>query len=247
MKKFPLLFLFVVFPVVIFAQPMVMIDSRLMLLAHPLFRSFNPATQRFDGTSSEPSFAGKTGLGEIENSIKVLNDQRTSLIKEFGLILSRTAKGEKAAVEKQFIEKRQLLEKQIDEVKRRLESAKQVPEKPGLTDGRSILPQVKKISGDLIAASWKIREKYRAETVIDISGLMPPGRLPVDDLLLIKNLHFNMWRDSQVVPPDLMKWVQNAKFFWGNHKHGFLPFLAGASDGRLDAVQAIQQISGGNR
>ena len=79
------------------------LDTRLLVMAHPLFNVFDTASNRFKCTSSEPIDGGYQGVDEMVEQIKKLEDtllmSSTRLKEELKTVPLR----QRVAVERKFL------------------------------------------------------------------------------------------------------------------------------------------------
>lgn len=224
-------------------QSVKMIDVRLMLLAHPLFQRFSPESKRFSGTLSEFIQGGEKGVQDFEKSIADMERALENLLQTWP---NRWQQCRNAAdrrnLERAFLDERKLLEDRIALGKARLMNARQVPGRPGLTLGNSILSQVLTLEADLKKATQIVQKNFGGP-VVDISHLQPSPWVQPDLLLLAGNRNFS-WAQSghNVVAQDLA-WIHEAKALLLKLDLTFSPIPLGAADGREEAVQAVRAIT----
>jgi len=214
-----------------------MVDTRLMVMAHPLTNTFDPATRRFQNSSSEPLREGETKQ-HIDSQIASLGCQLTDLQKAFTQELAQAVPARRPALEKTYLEQRRMLEARLAEQKERRYAVEEVPLHPGMTPYDAIQPQIQTISTDLQAAVRRLRDKYQATAVIDISGLLPlyPPQGASD--IIRQNCHFYFWRNS--FPKNgngSLEWMLQAKRYWAHRDSQLTPVPYGARDVRFEGAQ----------
>ncbi|MBI3038794.1 hypothetical protein HYY75_07075 [bacterium] len=240
-------FLFVFFLTIVtsFGQESIFVDTRLMLLSHPIVRSFDSQTRRFAGTSSEFVLGGEKGVFEVENEIKSIETKILSLTEVYKPLFSRATSLNRKSLESKFLQEKRSLESRLATLRKRIDPNMGVPERPGLTSGLAIIPQVNSIASDLRAVINRLKLKYQPPVILDIASLLPACIFPVDKVVLSKNRHFEAWRQNFSNREGLFQWLNEAKTYWVNSGTGISPIPFGAQDVRLEAIQMIEQFSKG--
>jgi len=216
-----------------------MVDTRLMVMTHPLAQAFDPATRRFRGTSSEPLAAGETRQA-VEGAIATLTRQLDELQREFGAQLKGASADRRAEVERSYLERRRALEAQLGEQRERRFTVEEVPLQLGMTGYDAILPQIQVIANDLRAAVQRVREAYRASAVIDVSGLLPLYPPSGNSAVLGQNCHFYFWRNTFPKNGNIsQEWMLQAKRYWALRDPQLTPVPYGARDARLEAARLM--------
>lgn len=222
------------------AQSAIMLDTRLMIMAHPMTNSFDPAVRRFRNTSSEPLAPGETkeSIGQL---VKSLERQLADMQAQFGRELQQVAPNRRPALEKAFLMRRQELEARLREQKEREYCVQEVPLNQGMTSYDSIVPQVQTISNDLRNAVRLLRDRYQAPVVIDISSLLPLYPPQGTMSVLRQNSHFGFWRNtfSGNGPSTPLEWMLQAKRYWAHRDPQMTPVPYGARDVRLEAAHLM--------
>ncbi len=241
---FPMLF---VFSGGILAQPLKFVDTRWLLLAHPLFSSFDPSTKRFADSSSEPVPAGEEGIENLKTDLETKKKELLELPRK----LSKKQKGnlsraEKKALEEASILERKELEAAIKTIEERLLQVRQVPGRPGLTTGLSILPQVEAISGDIRRTIATMKSSWKGG-IIDVAPLMPPSPPQFDPKVVFGNRHFTFWSPNFRCDPQALEWLGQAKNFLLLNRNLPPPVLVGGADGRVEALKILQKLTSGGR
>ncbi|MDD3001680.1 MAG: hypothetical protein PHF29_07990 [Candidatus Riflebacteria bacterium] len=218
------------------------LDTRLLVMAHPLFSVFDATSNRFKGTSSEPILGGYQGVDEVVEQIKKLEEalllSSTRLKEELKTVPLR----QRVSVERKFLAEKKELGNKLESLKRRVFDARQVPILPGMTSYSSITPQVNDIMAAIRAVVKKLKNKYNTELIIDVSGLMPyAGRVELTESLLT-NKHKQILDKNASMPGQYLEWLHEADQYWAA-KLGVdaevIPY--GALDTRLEAVKLMEE------
>lgn len=221
------------------AQSAIMLDTRLMIMAHPMTNQFDPALRRFRNTSSEPLASGETrdGIGQL---VKSLERQLGELQAKIGRELQQAAPNRRPALEKAFLSRRRELEARLKEQKERQYTVQEVPLNQGMTTYDSIFPQIQTISNDLQNAVRMLRDRYQSPVVIDISSLLPLYPPQGNMNVLRQNFHFGFWRNSfSGNAPSTLEWMLQAKRYWAYRDSQMHPVPYGARDVRLEAAHLM--------
>ena len=98
----------------------IFIDTRLMVMAHPLFKAFDPKTQRFKGTSSE-SFQEDFGsrLAFIQKT-KDLGEELLKSPEKLKEKLKGVPFKDRINVEREFLLEKKMKESKLESMKRRI-------------------------------------------------------------------------------------------------------------------------------
>ena len=223
------------------AEPVVFVDTRLMLLAHPLVQRFDPVARRFADTSSEPVSAGLAGLRNLESQRADLQRELDGLTPDYARRLNGAGPAERKRLEQELLRRQQEMRSRIETLGRRMVEAKGVPEQPGLTTGRSILPQVQEIADSLRQSLMQIQTRRKAVVILDIAPLLPGNLLRIDTQNLFSNRHFGFWRGGVSPTAENLEWIRNARSFLLREGISLPPIVAGAGDARLEAAQLMQK------
>jgi hypothetical protein len=229
------------------AQPL-MIDSRLMLLAHPLFERFDTETGRFRGTASEYVAGGQEGVDKLIAEIKQLNAWLLNSPKNLQEKLGQVPLPERIAAEREFLAEKREIESRVASLQMRIYNARLVPGRPGVTPEASTLPQINEISSDIRVVLKQLKEKYKTDVVIDSAELLPIIRLqPARSQLLLQNLHSKMFKGQELAEnEDFLAWLAEADNYWAE-RHGLdanvIP--VGARDVRLEAIKLVEERTKG--
>lgn len=221
------------------AQSAIMVDTRLMVMAHPMTNRFDPSTRRFKDSSSEPLAEGETKQS-LESMIGSLERQLAELQTKFGGELKQASRLQRPLLEKAYLERRRELETRLKEQKERKFCVEEVPLHPGMTSYDAIQPQVQTISNDLQMAVRRLREKYQAAAVVDISSLLPLFPPQGNPEILRQNCHFYFWRNSFPKNGNIsQEWMLQAKRYWAHRDSQSTPVPYGASDVRFEGAQIM--------
>ena len=89
--------------------------------------------------------------------------------------LQNTAGSQRKKLEAIFLKEKTRKESAISELRQRYWAVASYPGREGLTEPGSIVSQVFSISNDIRDVLVKLRNRYKAEAVIDVSSLLPPA------------------------------------------------------------------------
>lgn len=218
------------------------IDSRLLLIAQPLFQAFDPATRRFRETPSDPSLIRKIGKEGVKKKIEELRSRKHALTKSWQEKISKATAPEVKKLEKEFIQERKVLEKELELLKGQQAQVQVDPEKPAYSMIRSILPSVNEIAGNIKQTLLELKEKYQADLVLDIAPLFPRNPVDVDTKILYGFSPGTLWMTKNAkFPPTFGQWIQEAKNYWTNNDIFSSPVMYGGTDCRLEAMEIIKE------
>ncbi len=158
--------------VVLFAGPAVFIDSRLLVLAHPLFSQFDSETGRFRNTSSEYVAGGQDGVDALVAEIQKLNRWLLDSAKNLQKKLREVPIPDRLAAEKEFLRQKREVEHKLAMMQRRAYNARLVPGRPGVTPDVSVFPQINEIAADIRTVVKTLKKQNRADVVMDIADLL---------------------------------------------------------------------------
>lgn len=215
----------------------IVIDTRPMLLAHPMFSNFDPDTRRFKGTRSEP-----VGGEEERKVIRAdLENQQMALVKyseDWSERLKNATGKQRQALETQYLRGKKRLEAKTGEIRQRYWATSSIPGVPGFTEPASILTQTNQIARDIRDSLVKLQKRTGAGLVIDISSLMPTGPVPYKLEIVQANRLAYLPKQPQY-GPELLEWVRETRNYWMNHGNLYNPFIIGTEDQRLEAVEEL--------
>lgn len=223
----------------------IVVDTRTMLLAHPLFSSFDPQTRRFKGTRSEP-ISGEESRNFIKADLESNQQALAKYNEDWSQKLKSATGKQRQKLESQYIQGRRRYENRVSESRQRYWAVMSIPGVPGFTEPASIITQTNKIAEDIRNSILQLRKKTGAGLVIDISSMMPSSPVPYKIEILQINRLENL--DSpQKIDARLLEWVKEARNYWMNHGNVFRPFIIGTEDMRVEAVEElIRQCQGEN-
>ena len=222
----------------------IFIDTRLMVLAHPLFKAFDPKTGRFKGTSSE-SF--EEDFESQDDFIQATKDLEDELLK-FPEKLKEKLKGvpfkDRISAEREFLLEKKLKESKLEYMKRRVYLSRLVPTKDGMTPYMSIYPQCRDLTVAINKVTDLLKKKYKTEVVIDVANILPFKEKPrTIQPELRKNLMKDAYqKETKVSAEDLSQWLKAANSYWAaklGMDADIIP--VGVKDVRLEAVKLIEE------
>ncbi|MDD3000093.1 MAG: hypothetical protein PHV05_13605 [Candidatus Riflebacteria bacterium] len=245
-KRLLFLLLFFAVTYTLGAAKPVYVDTRLLVLAHPLWDSFDCRTGRFKGTASEFVEGGQKGLDKLFAEIADLNQwlaQSPKILKER---LQQVALPDRLSVERTFFAEKREVEQRVAMLQMRAYMARMVPGQIGVTPAASIYPQINQIAADIRTVLKQIKEKHSAAVIIDSAELLPiMCRVPGNSDLLAQNLHEKLW-SGEKADEKTTRWLDEASRFWAD-RLGFaadiIPF--GAEDTRLESIKMLEDITKG--
>ena len=237
---------FMVLPSEVFSaarENVIVVDSRAMLLAHPLFQRFNPESGRFNGTRSEPV------LGEAErNFIKA--DLESNLLafarfkKEWSDKLGKLNGRDRIRMENRFLKEKAQFSQRIGEIRQRYWATASIPGVYGATEPASVITQVYQISKDIRNSLQNLKKRYNAQLVIDVASLLPARALPCKiDLVQANLLHYV--NSGHAPTQQTLEWIKEARNYWFNNGNIFNPVIIGGDDKRQEAVEEMLRQSQG--
>ena len=222
----------------------IFIDTRLMVMAHPLFKAFDPKTQRFKGTSSE-SF--QEDFGSRLDFIQKTKDLGEELLKSPEK-LKEKLKGvpfkDRINVEREFLLEKKMKESKLESMKRRVYLSRLVPTKDGLTPYESIYPQCRDLAEAIKKVTNLLKEKYKTEIVIDVANILPfaAKQKVVQPELRKKIMNKAYQKQSNVSQEELSDFMRAANSYWAaklGMDADIIP--VGAKDVRLEAVKLMEE------
>lgn len=232
---------------VVQAEP-IMVDTRLMLLAHPLFTQFDPQTARFRGTSSEFVEGGQEGVDQLVAEIRRLDAWLLASPKHLQEKLKNVPVPDRAAAERAFLAEKREVEARLAMLQIRAYNARLVPGRPGVTPEASTMPQINEITADIRAVLRQLKEAHKTDVIIDSAELLPIVAKPkATPPALSANLHARLWKDPAIASsPEFAAWLDAADSWWAG-KLGLDASVipVGARDVRLEAVKLIEERTKG--
>lgn len=223
----------------------IFIDSRLMVLAHPLFNAYDIKTGRFKGTPSEPFVFDVDSRKLFIDKIKELEDKLLKSPEALKNKLKNVPFKDRISIEREFIKEKKLLETKLDAMKQRVYFSKQVPMSPGMSPYMSIYPQCCDIVETTNEVINELKEKYKTNIVIDIANILPiiKGSNSVPKTNINQNLPQKVYKKAtNISTEDIKSWCDKADRYWAE-KLGLdadiIPF--GAKDVRLEAIKLMEE------
>ena len=245
--KFPgyylLIAVFLIISVSGFAQTgrskskVIFVDTRTMLLAHPLFQKFDVNTRRFAGTRSEP-VPGEAGRKMLSAELKSYKRALEKFENNWADKLSRASGNMRVRLEKQYLSNKARFEKKISEIRQRYWATASIPGLPGQTEPASVVTQVNQISKDIRDSLVKLKNKTGADTVIDISSLMPDKEIDYK-IELVQANYLSYLKSGRMKPAEIVEWVIEAREYWLKNGKIYSPVISGALDKRVEAVELL--------
>lgn len=229
------------------AQP-VFVDTRLLLLVHPLFADFDSATGRFKNTSSEYVSGGQQGVDDLLAEIQKQKQWLLNSPKALQERLREVPLPDRLAAERAFLAEKRAVEQRVAVMQMRAYMARLVPGRPGVTPDSSIYPQINQITSDIRAVLEKIKDKHGTSQVIDVAELLPVVSFAdMEPVLLGRNLHTRLWNGEKTAPDeDFAAWLAEADEYWAARlgmNADIIPL--GATDVRLEAIKLMEdQVKG---
>ena len=152
LKESLLVFFLLCLPISLFAGDPVLLDTRLLVLAHPLFTDFDTNMGRFRNTASEFVEGGQQGLEELIAEIQSLNTWLSQAPQALRERIKDVPLPDRMAVERTFLAEKREKEQRVAAMQMRAYMARLIPGRPGITPASSIYPQVNQIMADIRAA-----------------------------------------------------------------------------------------------
>ena len=222
----------------------IFIDSRLLVLAHPLFNAFDPKSKRFKGTSSE-SF--EEDFDSKESFIQEIKDTEDELLKSPERLkekLKAVPFKDRINAEREFLLEKKMKEAKLEAMKRRITLSRLVPTKDGMTPYMSIYPQCRDLAEAIKKVTDLLKLKYKTEVVIDIANILPyKEKQKVVPSELRKNLVKDAYqKDSKVSEEELSQWLKSANSYLASRLGMDADIIpVGAKDVRLEAIKIMEK------
>lgn len=248
LKRFLLVGILFCLPALLFAAEPVLVDTRLLLLAHPLFSQFDAETGRFRNTPSEYVDGGQVGVDALVVEIQQFDEwilRSPQILRER---LKDVPLPDRMAVERNFLSEKREKEKSLAAMKMRAYMARMVPGRPGVTPDSSIYPQINQIMADVRAVIKSVKERHSAEIVIDACDFLPVADTSgIRPELLVQNLHFNLWKGKSA-DDRILEWFAAADNYWaGQMGMDAQIFPVGVTDVRLEAIKLLEERTKGQQ
>lgn len=231
----------------VYGSSALLVDTRLMVIAHPLFKAYDSCTSRFKGTSSEFVSGGQEGIDKLTEQIRKNEEKLAKSNDELRQKLREAPLPDRINIERTFIREKRQLEEETLEMKIRAYNARLTPGRLGVTPPSSIYPQVNQINADIKAVIIRLKEKYKIELVIDATELLPARPLKsAVSRVVAQNKHQNFIKtgtfDQQTVA-----WFVECAEFWADEMGMDAPILpVGVTDVRLVALKMIEDLTRGD-
>lgn len=249
MFKKSLLLLFVLcLPATLLAGKPVMLDTRLLLLAHPLFTEFDSVMGRFRNTPSEFVEGGQKGVDQLVSEIQELSKWLSQAPQVLRERLKDVPLPDRMVIERKFLAEKRYKEARVADMKMRAYMARLVPGQPGVTPAASTYPQINKIMADIRSVIAQLKERYDSNLVIDACDLLPiAGSAGLRSELLVENQHFRLWK-GEPANARTVEWLNAASSFWAGELGMDAPvFPVGVNDVRLEAIKLLEDRTKGQR
>lgn len=222
----------------------IFIDSRLLVMAHPLYRAFDLKSRRFKGTSSE-SF--EEDFGSREAFIQKTKDTEDELLKSPEK-LKEKLKGvpfkDRVNVEREFLLEKKLKESKLESMKRRIYFSRLVPTQDGLTPYSSIYSQCRDLAEAIQKVTGLLKAKYKTEVVIDVANIFPfKEKIRIRQRELTQNLVKDAYqKESKATAEELSLWLKAANSYWASRQGMNADIIpVGAKDVRLEAIKLMEE------
>jgi len=220
------------------------VDTRQMLLNHPLMRQFDPATRRFLDTASawiaDPDKARK----DYDLKIKNLDNQN----REIDVQAKKIMQERNPETRKRILD---AIWKQKAEIKARLEQLRKASEATknlgnylnGASTGvESIIPIVNNITKDIQTTLRQLSIENANIPIMDIAAFFPNEEPTIcDRSILFSNYHYSLWGRPAPSPQVLKNWLTNFRAYLRNKYPAKFatPFIMGFKDLRNDALKKM--------
>ena len=222
----------------------IFIDSRLLVLAHPLFSAFDSKSKRFKGTSSESFEEDFDSQEAFIQSIKDLEDELLKSPEKLKEKLKGIPFKDRISAEREFLLEKKLKESKLEYMKRRIYLSRLVPTKDGMTPYMSIYPQCRDLAEAIKKVTDSLKKKYKTDIVIDVANILPyRGKLRTRPRELVNNLVKDAYKkESKASAEDLSQWLKVANSYWAARlgmNADIIP--VGARDVRLEAIKLMEE------
>lgn len=231
------------------------IDSRLLLLAHPVFRTLDPETRRFAGISA-PSSHLDLEIRQAESALAALHTRLNTASGSFRVSYAsaRTPQDRRKA-EESFWNERNSIQKDIESARARLQVLKQSTKTKsgaGVTPADSLLPSILDIQQDIVSVVNQLAASRKLRAVLDSAALAPFALPPAPEESV---LHTTLQRDFFYGDPGRFNsaqfnaWLEQARRYWHIRLPDSCsrPFHGGAADLRAESVKALLEKHASDR
>ena len=220
----------------------IFIDSRLMVLVHPLFNAYDASTGRFKGTPSEPLIKYKGERKAFAEKTKKLEEELFMSSEELKKKLKNVPFKDRLLIERKYIEEKKTKEAKLEAMKARVYYTKLVPTYKGMTGYNTIYPECEKIKESIFKVINNLKKKYNTEIVIDVANLLPITPSNEKKIVVFDNQQIKDSYENKNTSEDLLRFVKKADSYWAG-KMGIeadvIPF--GAIDVRLEAIKLMEE------
>ena len=220
----------------------IFIDTRLMILVHPLFKAFDPKTGRFKGTSSEPFYEDKASRITFIQKVKDTSDYLLKSSENLKNKLKGVPFVDRISKEREFLTEKRTLEAKLEAMKARVYESGRVPINDGMTPYSSMYPQCQDLVETVKEICEELKKKYNTEVVIDIANILPMVKQKWLPPIVYNILEEAYKKDSNLSNEDLKIFIDNADLYWANKlgmDSDIIPY--GAIDVRLEAIKLMEE------
>jgi len=229
------------------AQSVGFIDSRLLLWAHPVFRTLNLETRRFAGVSA-PSGQLEAELEQTERSLSALQDRLNAASGTFrtAYAAARTA-DERRRAEEIFWVERNTIQKDIESARARLrvlQQSRKTDSGAGVTPSDSLIPAILDIQRNIADVVARLAAAGKLRAVLDAAALAPLRLPPAPEESV---LHSTPHREFFAGDPARFQttrfaaWLDQARRYWHHRLPDpcSRPFHGSVTDLRGTSVQLL--------
>lgn len=223
----------------------IFIDSRLMVLAHPLFNAYDVNTGRFRGTPSEPFIYDVSERKVFVEKIKELEEKLLKSPENLKKKLKGVPFKDRIAIEREHLIEKRTLEVKLEAMKRRIYFSRQVPINPGMSPYKSIYPECCDIVETCKQIIEELKTKYKTNIVLDIANILPiikKGMYIVPTRVDNNYLKVAYKENSKINDKQLESFIEKADRFWAEKLEldaDIIPY--GAVDCRLEAIKLMEE------
>lgn len=226
------------------AEKIIFVDMRILMSAHPLFEVFDRHTNRFKGTSSEFIPGGWEGVDAYIEEIKKKQDELLKTPEKLKKKLKNTPLSDRMKLEREILQSKKKAEDELQTMKMRVHMAQQFPDVMGHTLDTAIAPQVNQMNSDMRAVIVELKKKYKANTVMDLTDLLPlEKKTEKRTSLLIKNMPWLIYNEPKKVDEkEFLSWLNEGADYWANEWGVDAPVIPyGAEDVRLESLKMLEE------
>ncbi|MBF0542963.1 MAG: hypothetical protein HQM08_00950 [Candidatus Riflebacteria bacterium] len=233
-----------------YSQDQGFIDSRLLLLSHPIFRSLDLKTKSFSNGNykiSENVDKEKKSLNERINSLQKQVETASNTIRQ-EFTKARTLQ-ERQTAENKYWETRRDCEKQIQNTRSRLsllENLENASDGQGVPGKEALLLQLSEIIEDLKTVVLHLAKRYSLKAVTDVAPLTEnPSPKDIEVSILQSTHHSEFFQDPQSKNFQIFgKWLFNARLFWQLRLPEYCnsPYKLGFKDLRNESIKELYTV-----